>query len=496
MKRVSFALCATFLVLLVGGCGEQTDKGSTTIKTEKIISRNQGAKATKKIVKTKLLSSSKSSQTRTKNSLKNLHIIDASTMIDWIEDWQNNRPKDVKGKLVVLQVGPAFANDKHHTYIKHDDKNIFTFDKAGGCSNTDPAFDRTDGVSVIPKAVLSGKMMDAAFMMYNIDPVNDMLLIVAGGDKKLKAKKENAAATARFAWSMKYWGLKHYAVLDGNIEYMLNPKTNPSIKQKGIESIDELFTEKASIPPMNGKHSIKEIDKMDQGVMATLEEMINVVKKCPNSAFIIDARSFDEYNANNSVKMSKTEAKICGENHKSQCYTAIEGHIKGAKNIEYSNFIVTDDQKADANGDGKVDGFDASFRFKTKAEIFDILKSKGYNPSKQVLYTYCRTGTRAALPAFIGLDILGVNTKLFDGSWIEWGRLAGKPGTKDVNGDLLLRCDSPWRTDTAELTEKLIYNPSNLVAPIIRENSPLEVDEYACSANKIKDDDCAYLHDK
>ncbi len=476
MKHINLTLCATLLATLINGCGSTQSNTKDKVDT------------------TKLLSSYNTPQVKTSSYMDNPHVIDASIMIDWLEDWQGNRPEGIKGKLVILQVGPAFSSDASHTYVKHDDKNIFTFDKAGGCSNTDPAFDRTDGVQVIPKAVLSGEMMDGAFMMYDIDPINDMILIVAGGDKKVKGMKENAAATARFAWSMKYWGLKHYAVLDGNIEYMLNPKTNPALKSKGVTDIDALFTAKPSTPPMSGTHSVKEIKSMHQEVMATLEEMVNVVKNCPSHAFIVDARSADEYNANNSVKMSKTEAKICGEDHKSQCFTAIEGHIKGAKHIEYSDFIVTDDASADANGDGKVDAFDASYRFKTPAQMLEILKSQGYKADKQTLYTYCRTGTRAALPAFIGMDILKVDTKLFDASWIEWGRLAGKTGTTDVNGNILLRCDSPWRTDTAALTEKLTYNPSDMVAPRIREGSPLEADAYACSADKIKSDDCAYMY--
>jgi 3-mercaptopyruvate sulfurtransferase SseA len=350
-------------------------------------------------------------------------------------------------------------------------------------------FDRTDGVSVIPKAVLSGEMMDGAFMMYDIDPVNDMILIVAGGAPKAKGMAENAAATARFAWSMKYWGLKHYAVLDGNIQYMLNSETNPKVKS----SLDDLFVAKPSKPSMSGTHSIKEIKCMNQDIMATLTEMIDVVKNSPTKAFIVDSRSANEYNANNSVKKSKTEAKICGEDHNSQCYTAIEGHIKGAKHIEYTDFIIRNDATKDTNRDGKVDELDASYRYKSQAVMLDLLKQNGFDSKTQTLYTYCRTGTRAALPAFIGTDILHIDTKLFDGSWIEWGRLAGKKGTIDVNGAPLLNEDSPWRTDLAELTEKLTYNPSNLVAPRVREGSTLEADQYACDADKIKRDDSNYI---
>jgi 3-mercaptopyruvate sulfurtransferase SseA len=472
MKYITSAIYSAFLATLIQGCGGE----STT---------NQ--------VTTKVLSTQNIPQIKQTSSIENPHVISANTMVKWLNNWEVNRPNHVKGKLVILQVGAAFDFDEKHTFIKHDDKHIFTFNKAGGCSNTDPMFDRTDGVQVIPKAVLSGPMMDAAFAMYDIDPINDMILIVAGGDKKVKGMRENAAATARFAWSMKYWGLKNYAVLDGNIQYMLNPATNPSIKSLGITSLDDLFVEKASIPPMSGTHTVKEISSMHQEVMATLEEMINAITYCPSGSFIVDARSANEYNANNSVKMSKTEAKICGDNHKSQCYTAIEGHIKGAINIEYSDFIIKDDATVDINHDGQIDELDASFRYKTPKEMLEIFTSHGYNPKSQILYTYCRTGTRAALPAFIGTDILKLETKLYDASWIEWGRLAGKEGTVDVNGNILLRSDSPWRTDIASLTEKLTYNPSNLVAPRLREESTLQTDEYACHTDKIKNDDCAYL---
>ncbi len=477
MKTISTLFSMAAVIGIMMGCGGESNKS--------LVDQNR-----------KNLSATLSSQidlTTAQSTLNNPYIIDAKTVINWVNNWQKNRPCDVKGKLIILQVGEAFIDDGVHSFIKHDDVNVFTFNKTGGCSNTDPMFDRTDGVSVIPKAVLSGQMMDGAFQMYNIDPINDMILIVAGGAENEKGMSENSAAVARFAWSMKYWGLAHYAVLDGNIQYMLNAQINPSIKDSGVNSLDDIFVAKDSTPPMSGTHSVKEIKAMNQGVMASLTEMINVVKNCPTKAFILDARSADEYNANNSVKKSKTEASICGENHDQQCYTAIEGHIKGSKHIDYTDFIVRDDMTIDINKDGKVDALDASYRYKTAEEILNILKESGFDAKCQTLYTYCRTGTRAALPAFIGTDILHINTKLFDGSWIEWGRLAGKVGTVDVHGNLMLREDSPWRTDIPELTEKLTYNPSNLVAPRIRDGSTLKVDEYACSADKIKCDDINYL---
>jgi 3-mercaptopyruvate sulfurtransferase SseA len=469
---------------MINGCGGGSSDSSevTTTNSIKLLSATR-TNSTKEVATTFTTLSNLESISN------NSHVIDANTLLSWLDDWNKNRPCGVKGNLIILQVGEAFLSDDAHSFIKHDDKNIFTFNKAGGCSNTDPMFDRTDGVSVIPKAVLSGEMMDMSFMMYDIDPINDMILIVAGGEESAKGMSENAAATARFAWSMKYWGMKHYAVLDGNIQYMLNSETNPEVKS----SLDDIFVSEASKPPMSGTHTIKEIKSLNQDVMATLTEMINVVKSCPQNAFIVDTRSANEYNANTAKKRSKTEAKICGKNHDLQCYTAIEGHIKGAKNIEYTDFIVADDQTKDTNRDGVIDEMDASYRYKSEADMLALLTENGFDPKMQTLYTYCRTGTRAALPAFIGTDILHVNTKLFDGSWIEWGRLAGREGTVDVNGDPLLNADSPWRTDIAELTEKLTYNPSNLVAPRVREGSTLEANQYACDADKIKKDDSNYI---
>jgi len=484
MKKITIAICAAAVATMINGCG-----GGSSDSSEVVTQNGVKLLSATTTNNTKEVASTFATISHLENISTNTHVIDANTLLSWIDDWQKNKPCDVKGKLIILQVGEAFLADEAHTFIKHDDKDIFTFNKAGGCSNTDPMFDRTDGVSVIPKAVLSGEMMDMSFMMYDIDPVNDMILIVAGGEDSAKGMSENAAATARFAWSMKYWGMKHYAVLDGNIQYMLNSETNPDINS----TIDDIFVAEASKAPMSGTHTIKEVKCMNQNVMATLTEMINVVKNCPEKAFILDSRSANEYNANTSEKRSKTEAKICGENHDQQCYTAIEGHIKGAKNIEYTDFIVVDDQSKDTNRDGTVDELDASYRYKSESDMLAILTQNGFDTQTQTLYTYCRTGTRAALPAFIGTDILNVNTKLFDGSWIEWGRLAGKEGTVDVNGDPLLNEDSPWRTDISELTEELTYNPSELVAPRVREGSTLVADQYACDADKIKRDDSNYI---
>ncbi len=498
MNKPSIILSTVAIMSLFIGCGSGGGDNKitrvatpTTQQTLKKTSNTTKASSSKLKVQKQTISTQKLPILN--DFSNNPHVIDANTMVNWIQDWKRNRPPEVNGKLIILQVGPAFLSDNDHTFIKHDDKDIFTFDKAGGCSNTDPMFDRTDGVAVIPKAVLSGEMMDISFKMYDIDPNNDMLLIVAGGDKKLKGKTENAAVVARFAWSMKYWGMAHYATLDGNIESMLNPNANPSIKEQGINSIDDLFVKDASKPPMSGTHTIKEVKHLNQDIIVTLDEMMDVVRNCPKSAFIIDSRSKDEYEANNEVKKSKTEAKICGKNHNEQCYTAIEGHIKGAKHIEYKDFIVTDDAMVDANRDGKVDGMDASFRYKNIDDMLKILTDKGFDPKTQTLYTYCRTGTRAALPAYIGTNILKVDTKLFDGSWIEWGRLAGKEGIRDVNGDKLLNCDSPWRTDVSDLTQNLKYNPSNLVAPLKREGTKLEASQYANDASKIKCDDLSYI---
>jgi len=67
-----------------------------------------------------------------------------------------------------------------------------------------------------------------------------------------------------------------------------------------------------------------------------------------------------------------------------------------------------------------------------------------------------------ASSAFFVLDaILDWPVTLYDGSWSQWGQLAG-----DSTKGGQLRTDSTWRTDTASRSELVVYNYDSTAGPV------------------------------
>ncbi len=84
------------------------------------------------------------------------------------------------------------------------------------------------------------------------------------------------------------------------------------------------------------------------------------------------------------------------------------GHMPGARNIPQGSVI---------NADGTL---------KPVAELRDIFKTAGIDPSKPVVAT-CGSGVTAAT-LVLALELLGQsNAGLYDGAWSEWGQDNGLP---------------------------------------------------------------------
>lgn len=385
-------------------------------------------------------------------AMNNYGVISAEKAATWITDWKHNKPAGVSGKLFVMQVGDLYGDA--HNYIRHNDVDTFTFDRTAGCTTAGDF--RNDGVSNVPKPVFSGQQMDEAFMAYNIDPKHDMFLLVLA-----EGSGEYYAGAVRMWYTLTYWGIpqKNIAVLNGQASYVLNPEINTNLQALGINSKDDIFTANQSTPPMNGTHSITEIKRDGTILQATTGDMMEIVSNNSEDAAIIDARSEAEYFG---TKKAKTEFTVCGADGASQCYTAFDGHIKGAQNIYYTNVVNTQDGSSDINNDGIVDGKDASYTFKDISEIESIFSDAGYVEGKTA-YIYCRTGTKASLLTFTSAAVLGYPTRMYDGSWIQWGKLAD---AIDTNGNQLLPADSKWRVDTSDYSESVVYNTdSDMVSP-------------------------------
>jgi thiosulfate/3-mercaptopyruvate sulfurtransferase len=120
--------------------------------------------------------------------------------------------------------------------------------------------------------------------------------------------------------------------------------------------------------------------KVNKAIIAIIDE---VKKALANSnAVVIDARAANEYNGTSEKPVSK-------------------GHIKGAINIEYKEFLTE-------NGD-----------FKSKDEILAVAKKHGLSPDKEII-AYCVTSVRAC-PIYVALTGVGYkNVKVYDGAYNEW----------------------------------------------------------------------------
>jgi thiosulfate/3-mercaptopyruvate sulfurtransferase len=105
---------------------------------------------------------------------------------------------------------------------------------------------------------------------------------------------------------------------------------------------------------------------------------------------LLDGRTEAEYNGTSTEKKSN-------------------GHIKGAKFLEYNQFL--DDKGA----------------YKSKEEIEAIAKKHGITADKTVI-TYCATGVKAAVLYTALAEIAGyTNVVLYDGSYNEWAADTSNP---------------------------------------------------------------------
>lgn len=360
-------------------------------------------------------------------------LITADTLKGWLDDWQANKPSHVQGRLYVMQMGDVVPGDDTKNFIRHDDVNTFTYDRTDACN--DIGFRRSDGVSEIANAMFTGEYMDMAFWSYGIDPTKDFIVLVLG-----PADVDLMPGATRSWFQLHYWGWpdNRVAVLNGAAGTVFHPAHNPN-----VSSTDEMFVASPSDFQFSYKASIRDIRRDATASQATLGDMISLAAD-PTGAMILDARSPEEYAIPNR-KGSKAEDVICGPDGNSQCFTAFEGHIKGASNLPFTNLLNTSDQTVDVNGDGVVNTKDSTFTFKTVPELEALYAGAGYDDG-EVIHTYCRTGARATVTTFAASGILGYPARMYDGSWIQWGKLAN---VADHNGDLLLPADSPWRTDVA-----------------------------------------------
>jgi thiosulfate/3-mercaptopyruvate sulfurtransferase len=177
--------------------------------------------------------------------------------------------------------------------------------------------------------------------------------------------------SARLWWILRYWGIDHARLLDGGIAAwnaaQLPMTTEPSAPVRIA----------GRVAPTNR--------------LASREDVLKIIKD--NSSQLLDARSSGEY---------------CGEAGNAKR----KGAIPGAVNLEWSQFV---DIKT-----GKL---------KPASEISELFQKAGIDPAKPVV-TYCQSGGRASVAAFV-LELMGgEKVRNYYRSWSEWGNADDTPIVK------------------------------------------------------------------
>lgn len=406
-------------------------------------------------------------------------LITGETLKRWKDDWLNERPDGITGKLVILQVSAGPAGPPAAQYIKPDGANVFTYLSPG----SEWTQVRTNGVIETVQMVIEGELMDAQLRKYGIDPHNDMIVVAMGA-----GSNGNAMGQGRVWYALRYWGVeaKNLAVLNGGNQWLVTSSM----------SVDD-FQATASTPPYNGTVSVKSLPADNTQLQATVQDMLAVVPSSDTNVlndgiFIWDARGMNQYSAGEKLELGQSgcAAAYCDPPGGFDYMTTFQnggsrqGHPWGTLQLQYTHMLDSTQGYAykpkaelaaylagevDANGLGFVD-----------ATYQPVGAGNAYQEG-DTIYAYCETTFRAMITGVVSAVVLGKPTRFYDGAMVEWHSLTYG---LDSDGNYILPINSPWRTDVVSF-----FRPASDPALV----TPRTItDPYAGSANAIVEADRAY----
>jgi len=401
-------------------------------------------------------------------------LITGVTLSSWVNDWANNKPAGITGKLVILQVtaGPSGVE-----YIKSNGTDVFTY----LVPSADWTQTRSNGVIETQSMVLDGPSIDALLKKYDIDPREDMIVCAQGA-----GSASNVMAQGRCWYTLRYWGVdaKNLAMLNGS---------NIWLSTNGMAGD---FQVAADVGPDTGTVSVRDLLVDNTSLQATVQDMLAILPGSNSNVkndgvFIWDARSLRQYSAGEKAEMGEdTDPDTAGTQACATAYCDItntanymstfqnngsrQGHPRGTLQLQYTRFLHN------SAGEG--------FRFRNKSELETMMNGgtdadglgfvdstyqlvgvgNAYQPG-DVIYAYCETTFRAMITGIAAVAILGKPTRFYDGAMVEWNSLSH---LVDKEGNYILPADSPWRTDSKSFfrpaTSASLVNPRTITDPYAR----------------------------
>jgi len=439
------------LTALAAGCGGSADTTNGTGSTT--------------AVSIKLNTPADITDVSADNYDSNIHgLITGATLKRWKDDWINQRPAGITGKLVILQVTtgeqvpvvpatvpPTTTCTGGYCYIAPPAGSLNVVSYLAAASEW--IMTRSNGVISTPSLILDGPSIDAELNKYGIDPVNDMIVIAQG-----TASTGNVMSQGRAWLALHYWGVdaKHLAILNGGNKWQ---------SDSGAMTAAD-FSATAATPPSlpAGTYSVKNLPNDNTSLVATVRDMLAVVPATDTSmkgtgVFLWDARTITQFSAglkrelNDGATVCPAGLAYCdaasGYSYmlSFQNSGSRQGHPNGATDLNFANLLDSTQGYSfkpktelvnylngvtDASGFGMVDG---SYNL--------VGAGNAYQPGDTVI-TFCETSYRAMITGIASGVILGHPTRIYDGAMIEWNSLSN---LQDATGNNILPANSPWRTD-------------------------------------------------
>ncbi|HKJ88730.1 MAG TPA: rhodanese-like domain-containing protein, partial [Gammaproteobacteria bacterium] len=348
-------------------------------------------------------------------------LITAGTLDSWMNNWSGNKPSGISGDLVILEVMDGGSYDSSTGDWKSG--GIFFSDANSGVrtyvvGNGEVSETRNNGVMDTPAMVLSESSMNDLMTKYDVDPANDMVVVAMG-----KGGGFANMVMGRIWYALRYWGAPadHLAILNGGAQYhadqgtLTNTTTDPTSNLSGHYKADG--SNNLPVPPKVALSSITaaaDLPEANMQLMISYQGMLKAAKDQLSSNFIWDVRRADEF---------------YGWKNEGRGY-AFEGHIRGAHWLPYSDLLVPDE----------------GWRYLDKAHLKSAMSDLGYK-SGQTVITHCVTTYRAMVSGIAAGVVLGYPTRLYDGAWMQWAKMAYH---QNKQGTYNLPSDSPWRSDIAK----------------------------------------------
>ncbi|MFP3873924.1 MAG: hypothetical protein ACLFV1_05675, partial [Thiohalophilus sp.] len=379
-------------------------------------------------------------------------LISGSTLTDWIDDWEANRPEGITGDLVIMHVSvwEDPGNGDAKTYITPDAANGV---RSYAIDTNRLVETRSNGVIETRSMVPSGAQVDEILKDYDLDPTEDMIVWAMGTGGPGFAMRQG-----RGWYMLRYWGAEkeHLALLNGGANHEeVIPDSHKGTSVTCDENVDD------SCLPGTGTVSVRDLPEDNTALQATLEDVMAVARD-ESDAFLWDARSQGEY-----WKDSYTQSDGDGANDFNN-FGSKQGHPNNAVLLSYGNLLISDDQKTDGDGasyryrpkdeletfmaggsvtvpDGDGGTTDAQFeRYYSDSGAMEPLRSDDIYVDGQTSITYCETTFRAMITGVASAVVLGMPNRFYDGAMVEWNSLSH---IQDKDNNFLLPSDSPWRTD-------------------------------------------------